>query len=76
MFLARLAERGLKPKSYDEQVLTLRYDRAQDTDVHKGDAIDLDDLSRYASDVLHGLPGGDTLFPRLQEIRIDVSGTD
>jgi|GEM_PF-2666765 len=74
-FLARLAERGLTPKSYDEQILTLHYDPEHDTEALAGHAVESESLSRFAYEVLRGLPGGDTLFPRLQEVRVEVFAT-
>jgi hypothetical protein len=76
MVFARLMERGLKPKSYDEQILTLRYDPEHDSEVLAGHTVEVESLSRFANEVLHGVPGGDTLFPRLQEVRVEVSATD
>jgi hypothetical protein len=66
--LARLAERGLTPKSFDQQVLTLHYDPEKDAHAQQGEAVNPETLARYARDVILGLPGADSLFPRLQDV--------
>jgi hypothetical protein len=73
--LALLAERGLRIESYDNQVLLLRYDPEKDSETLQGHAPDVSALTQYAAEVLRGMPGGDTLFPRLQEVRVEVSVT-
>jgi hypothetical protein len=73
--LARLAEKGLALKSFDHQVLTLRYDPEKDSAAQQGHAVDAEALSRYAREALLDLPGGDSLFPRLQDVAVEVSAT-
>jgi hypothetical protein len=55
--------------------LTLRYDPEKDSAAQQGHAVDAEALSRYAREALLDLPGGDSLFPRLQDVAVEVSAT-
>jgi hypothetical protein len=76
MLTARLAERGLKLHSFEGQILTVHYHRENDSAAENGQTVDVGALSRYVRDVLRDLPGGDTMFPRLQDIVVEVCATD
>lgn len=71
-FLARLAERGLSVKSYDDQTLTVQYDPEKDSDVTQGQAVERDALARYVREVILQLPGFEEMFPRLERIDVEA----
>jgi hypothetical protein len=70
---ARLAERGLAFKSFEDTVLTLSYNPAADSAAEAGNAVAGEELSQYGRGVLLSLPGAESIFPRLGEVRIDRS---
>ena len=46
--LARLAERGLSIRSFDDQTLVVHYDAEKDPEAEQGQAVDAEELTRFA----------------------------
>lgn len=73
--LARLAERGLSIRSFDDQTLVVHYDAEKDPEAAQGHAVDAEELTRFAHEVIMQ-PGVEGMFPRVQRLEVEVSVSD